>query len=227
MIGIPSPLSLAYQIFGPAPEQWQPNIAPFDRATIKQIQEIQALSGGNALFQFEIPIEMALLIEHPASEMASAARDLIQPLMTLIAACPGGSRFGMHLCWGDQKWATTNLPPDTTPIVVMANAIARMWPAAQKLAYLHAPFVVGLAEPRTDLAYYEPLRKLKLGAGTRFVAGYIDERLSTGTLLAVRKMIETLVGTDIDIASTCGLGRRSKESALNHMRLASAVARAD
>jgi hypothetical protein len=226
MVGIPSPLSLSYQIFGSDPGQWKPNVAAFQRATVKQIAKISRETTGQVVFQIEIPIEMVLLISEPPTMWERTAANSIAHLHSLVAECAPGTRFGVHLCWGDLKWATDKVPPDAEPIVVMGNAIAMGWPVERRLEYIHAPFVVGTADPPTAPAYYRPLARLNIDPNTSFIAGYIDERLTTGQLLRIRNEIETLMNREIDVASTCGLGRRPVAKAIQHMELASIVARA-
>jgi hypothetical protein len=42
----------------------------------------------------------------------------------------------------------------------------------------------------------------------RFVAGFVHEDLGLDTLREVQTLIERNVGHEVDVAATCGLGRR-------------------
>ncbi len=95
------------------------------------------------------------------------------------------------------------------PLVVMANALASG--VAEALSrwntYMHR-----LPLPKAWLfrvrGWYEPLSELDLPEGVRFVAGFVHEDLSVEQLRGVHAMIERSVGREVDIAATCGLGRR-------------------
>ncbi|MEO7061460.1 MAG: hypothetical protein ABI083_17205 [Lapillicoccus sp.] len=49
-------------------------------------------------------------------------------------------------------------------------------------------------------------------AGVRFAAGFAHEDQSVADQHRVRDLIEARVGQPVDVASACGLGRRSPEA---------------
>lgn len=223
-IGIPGPIDLSVMAFGFEHDLWRPHVGTFTRATVQEITAIHGLADKEVVFQMEVPCEMCMLIEESPSDWPGAAEAYAREITDVIAQAPPGTRFGVHLCWGDLQWATREKLSDVTALVLMANALARHWPSGRSFEFLHAPFVIGYAMPVFDPAYYAPLEKLALPAATRFIGGFIDERLSLEELCRIRDAVEAATGREIDIASTCGLGRRTPDVAIRHMQLACQVA---
>ena len=79
---------------------------------------------------------------------------------------------------------------------------------------MHFPLAEADLAPSTDRAFYEPLADLDLGEPTRIVAGFAHEKQDLETQLRIRSMIEEAVGRPVDVSHSCGLGRRSPESAI-------------
>ena len=75
----------------------------------------------------------------------------------------------------------------------MANALMSQFPAADKLEFVHMPLAHGVIPPTTDDAFYQPLDKLKLPAGVRFVAGFVHERQNIEDQVKVQGIIESHV----------------------------------
>ena len=113
---------------------------------------------------------------------------------------------------------------DVRPVVVLANAIARRWPARRPLEFVHAPFAAADEPAPTDVAFYAPLVHLKLPAGTRFVAGFVHEDRDLACQRKLLTLIEQQVGHRVDVAASCGLGRRNVEPAVQTMDQAAALA---
>ena len=97
--------------------------------------------------------------------------------------------------------------------MAFANALARRWPPTHDLAYVHLPFAAGTSPAPTDSTAYRALRHLALPPGTRLVAGFVHEQPSLESLEALLGTIEQARGTQVDIATACGLGRRTPETA--------------
>jgi hypothetical protein len=103
---------------------------------------------------------------------------------------------------------------DATPVVLLGNAIVKAWPSGRPLEYVHAPFAAAQTVPRTDPAWYAPLAKLKLPRSTRFVAGFVHEDQDLEQQRRLRALIERNVGREVDVSTSCGLGRRTRPAAL-------------
>lgn len=131
-----------------------------------------------------------------------------------VARAPHGTRFGVHLCLGDLGHHALKQLGDASPLVVLANAIARRWPAGRQLDYVHLPLSGGDIPPTADPSFYPPLRDLRLPEGTDLIVGIAHEEQDRETQLAVRGLVEDAVGRPVDIATSCGLGRRTPEAAI-------------
>jgi hypothetical protein len=104
--------------------------------------------------------------------------------------------------------------PDTTPVVLLANAIVKAWPAGRTLEFVHAPFAAAEIEPRTDPAWYAPLTRLEIPTSTRFAAGFVHEDQDLQVQRELRALIERNVGREVAVSTSCGLGRRTRAAAV-------------
>jgi hypothetical protein len=95
--------------------------------------------------------------------------------------------------------------------VTLANEMAKQWPDGRPLEYVHAPFAAAEKPGSLDPSWYEPLADLDLSSTMRFVAGFVHEDLSVDELRDVQALIESNVGHEVDVAATCGLGRRPSD----------------
>ena len=107
---------------------------------------------------------------------------------------------------------------DTAPVVRLANAIARGWPDGRPLEFMHAPFAAAVEPPPSDPAWYRPLERLRLPDSTRFIAGFAHDGQELEVQRQVRATIEGAIGAPVDVAASCGLGRREPEAARAVMR---------
>lgn len=223
-IGIPSHLDLALIAFGFKPAAALANLTPFRDATVREITRIHDRAGDDAVFQLEIPIPLILLTRVPARLRGVVARLLASELIKAVRRSPGGTRFGIHLCYGDMNHKAMGDPKDSGPLVQLANALVRAWPAFQRLEFIHAPFARGHKPPPLDSDFYNPLADLQLAAGVRFAAGIVHEDLELDDLRMLRDRIENLVDRPVDVGAACGLGRRDGERAVANLELSRAVA---
>ena len=97
--------------------------------------------------------------------------------------------------------------------VALTNSIVARWPSNMNLDYVHMPLAAGDEPPRLTPSYYAPLSAMKLPPHTRFVAGFVHEALTAEQLRDVLAMIERASGRTADVASACGLGRRTSQVA--------------
>ena len=210
-IGIPGPIDLAFAAFGFNPIQGLRHARPFEEATIRDIEQIHATVGDQVVYQLEIPIEVEVAIR-----MRFLGRPgigwLAKRVLRVIEGSPEGTRWGFHLCVGDMNHRSFSRLDDATIPVKLANALIERFPAGRTLEFLHMPFAHAVEPPTTSESFYEPLRRLQLD-GTRFVAGFVHEGQSADAQRAIRDTIERLVGGPVDVAASCGLGRRDLEHA--------------
>jgi hypothetical protein len=225
-VGIPGHIDLALVAFGFKPDRGLRNLAPFRDATVREITKIHAIAGDDVVFQLEIPIPLILLSKMAAAVQPLVANRLAAELTKVIRRSPGGARFGIHLCYGDMNNEAMGDPVDSGALVRLANALIGMWPSAQTLEFVHAPFARGSEPPTLDPAFYAPLIQLELPADVRFAAGLVHEDLSIEELTGLLGRIEGLIGRPVDVGAACGLGRRDRARAESNLELSVAVAEA-
>lgn len=210
-VGIPGDLDMAVFTLGPTGPFTHRR--PFTESAVREITRIHAVAGDDVVFQLEVPAEQVFVATAPGPLRPVVARWAGRGVAALARRSPDGARFGIHLCLGDLGHKALARTVDASPAVHLANAIARSWPAGRPLEYVHAPLAAGDEPPSLDPAYYAPLAALRLPVGTRFVAGLLHESRSTEELRGVLAAIEAAIGHPVDVAASCGYGRRTVQEA--------------
>ena len=137
---------------------------------------------------------------------------------------PAEVPIGLHLCFGDLNNKAAVVPTRFGRLVAFTNALARRWPPTHDLAYIHLPFAAGTSPAPTDPKAYRALSRLALPPATRLVAGFVHEHPPLKTLEALLATIEQAHGTQVDIATACGLGRRTPDTAAELIRRCNQIA---
>jgi hypothetical protein len=195
---------------------------PFTDATVRDIRQIHNESGDDVVFQVELPVETVFVAKAGPLGSLVAAR-MAAGLHRMVVAAPEGTRFGIHLCLGDLGHKALSGLRSAGPLVTLANAISAGWPAGRQLEYLHAPLAAGDEPPSLEPAFYRPLSGLQLPTHTKFVAGFLHESRTLDEQRRLLAVIEGAVGDQVDVAATCGLGRRSDADAFTTMDQARAL----
>jgi hypothetical protein len=171
------------------------------------------------VFQIELPAELVAVSRAPRILRPAVARWMAGASVEPAKLAPNGTKFGVHLCFGDLNHkALMKVGKDCAPIVQLANAIAARWPSHTSLAYLHIPLAAGDNPPSLSGSYYDPLANLSVPTDTRLVAGFVHESLGQDKLRDVLGMVESAAGRRVDVAAPCGLGRRDPAMARDLMR---------
>jgi hypothetical protein len=212
-VGIPGDLDLAVSAFG-SPIAGIRNRTAFRDATLRDISAIHAQAGDDVVYQVEVPVELVALTKIPGLLHAPIAGYLAGGIAQLAREAPEGTRWGIHLCLGDFNHRAMGRLPDVGPIVRISNAIVDRWPAGRSLDFLHAPLAAAAEPPPLEPEFYEPLRTLRLPPGTRFIAGFVHEKRTAGEHRELMARLDGLLGHPVDVACSCGLGRRSRDEAL-------------
>lgn len=219
-VGIPGDLDLA--LFSMGPTRMLQTRAAFRDATIRDITAIHNESGGDVVFQLEVPAETVFVVKAGPAGRAVAAW-MARGIRRLVAAAPVNTRFGVHFCLGDLEHKALESTKDATPLVTIANAVSKVWPAGRRLDYVHLPLAAGDQPPSLRADSYRPLSRLRLPVGTRFVAGFLHEGRTIEDQRTILGIIDKLVGHQVDVAASCGLGRRSVEAAHETMAQGAAL----
>ncbi|MFP2908636.1 hypothetical protein ACLESD_27015 [Pyxidicoccus sp. 3LFB2] len=214
--GLPCDFDMAMFTLGPLGAlRWG---AAFRQALLRELRQLHALGGADMVFQLEAPVELVAMSKAPAVLQSVLASFLASRLAGFAREAPVGARFGMHLCLGDLNHEALGRLKDARPVVTLVNALTRAWPGDRPLEYVHVPFAAGEAPAPTDARFYAPLARLKLPEQTRFVAGIVHERWTEAQTRPVLQLVERAVGRRVDVAAACGLGRRSRDAAVQTMR---------
>ncbi|MFF4248794.1 hypothetical protein ACFYY2_30615 [Streptomyces sp. NPDC001822] len=210
-VGIPSYLDLALFIFGPSGALRTAGVL-LDAITA-QVERIVALAGDRVVIQVETPAAAIAVASLPAPLRKAAAEALGRLVLRQIRRAPHGTRLGMHLCLGDMGHKARVTPASAAPLVSLTNVLTRRWPEGRELEFVHLPLCGGQQPPSLDPAFYAPLRELRIPSAVHLVAGIAHEDGSVEDQREVRDTVERETGAQVDIATACGLGRRSGEQA--------------
>ncbi len=211
LTGIPGDVDMTMFTLGPA--GLLRHRRPFTEATLHEIRTIHEMTGGQSVFQIEVPAELVLLTKAPPPARPALAKVLGKRIADLAAGAEEGTRFGVHLCLGDMNHRAFGRMRDAAPLVALSNAIVRAWPAGRPLEFVHAPFAAADEPPPADPEFYAPLAGLNLPTETRFIAGIAHEAQGLATQETIRSLIDGHLGHPVDISTSCGLGRREESAA--------------
>lgn len=220
-VGLPSALDLALFSFGPA-GAWRQRGA-FADALAREIEAIHERAGDDVVFQLEAPAELVLLARLPEPAQRLAAPRLAQGLLDLAARAPEAARFGVHLCLGDMNHRALGRLRNASPLVHLANALAARWPSGRPLEFVHTPLAAADEPPANRVSFYAPLARLELDPATAFVAGFVHEDHPLQAQEALRDHLDGLIGREVGVATSCGLGRRDRGAAVATMERAAAL----
>ncbi|MFN8470981.1 MAG: hypothetical protein U0822_02070 [Anaerolineae bacterium] len=204
-MGIPTGSAMGF-IF-PTPQEAGRYVRPFNSVLAREANAAIAEAGDDVIVQIEVPPELAMAYQYP-----SMMHELgLNPIYDLVNKIAPGANIGIHLCLGDFHNKSLTHPDSLDTMVEFSNRLVDGWPASHRLAYVHYPLAEGNVPPTLDAAYYDPLKGVHLPGGTRFIAGFIHEKRSLPENQALLNTIEGIRGQAVDVACSCGLGRRTPQ----------------
>ena len=209
--GVPGDLDMALFTLGPLGAFR--HRAAFREATVREIREIHRRGGKDVVFQVEVPAELIFVARMPGPLRPLMASFLARGVARLARESPAGARFGIHLCLGDMNHRSLASLTDASPVVLLANAIVKAWPAGRPLEFIHAPFAAAVTVPAPTR---RGTRRSTSSACPRTRAsspGFAHEDQDLDQQRRIRALIESHVGREVDVATSCGLGRRSRPAA--------------
>jgi hypothetical protein len=138
-------------------------------------------------------------------------------LVDLADRVPPGIELMFHFCYGDSNHRHVVEPVDMGDMVDLANCLARE--IARPIELIHMP----VPRDRSDDAYFEPLRRLKLAPATQLCLGLVHH---TDGLAGTRRRLATAEKyvQNFAIATECGFGRRPVETIPELLRIHAAAA---
>jgi len=225
------------------PEQVPVLLPAFERHYFKEVEAIAAaIPADDLAIQWDVAVEIIQSLEgnRPGLKEHAPLSFLAAALARAVSCVPAKVACGIHLCYGNPGGRHIIEPKDTSVMVALANATvaalreasssqrvrAQRGPmtgsvrdASRKLSWLHMP----VPKNRDDDAYFAPLAKLALPAGTEFYLGLVH--LSDGVAGAARRIAAARkVMPDFGVGYECGLRALAKDAIGEMLALHKAVA---
>lgn len=195
----------------------------FNRRMAFEANRIQEIGDpSDLLFQVEVPADLAMAYRLPKPVVGLTVRGVID----LVEQVRPDASFGVHLCFGDLNHEALIREGRIDKAVAFANALLRRWPRTHGLRYVHFPLAEAADPPPLDRSFYEPLADLVLPAGVRLVAGFVHEDRDDEEHREILRVVEEVRGEHVEVASSCGLGRRDPGEADRLIRTAAELTEA-
>jgi len=212
-MGVPTGFAMGFAFANPV--TWLRYTYAFNTVIAREVNAALAEAGNDMIVQIEVPPELYAAYKLPASLMKLA----LLPIKDLLGKITPGAQIGIHLCLGDFHNEALVHPKTLRKMVDFSNQLVQTWPAYHSLAYVHYPFAEGVVPPPIATSYYAPLEAIQLPPTTRFVAGFVHEKRTLADNKYILDSIENARGQMVDVACSCGLGRRTADTALGLMQL--------
>jgi len=182
-----------------------------ERALVNEIGTIcSAIPHDELAIQFDVASSVFFHLETGKPSRFGATREemmknFIAMHSRLGEAVPAGVHLIYHLCYGDNKHKHSVEPADMTHLVNFANGLSAA--IGRSIEVIHMP----VPRDRSDDAYFAPLDRLRLRAGTALALGlvhYTDGIEGTRRRIAAaeKHVRGFMIGTE------CGFGRRPPET---------------
>ncbi|HTZ02750.1 MAG TPA: hypothetical protein VMC05_10490 [Xanthobacteraceae bacterium] len=197
-ISIPTPIAPTYNNMVPADRQ---KLLPaLTRHFIGEVNTIAAaLPNDRIAIQWDVCQEVLAWEGYYDAGPVDFRTETVDILAQIGDAVPPAIELGYHLCYGSPADEHMVQPKDAGIMVEIVNAIVAR--VKRPIQFFHLPVPKG----RTDDAFFAPLEKLKLGAGTELYLGLIHHDDAAGDakrLTAARRHVRVDgVGTE------CGMAR--------------------
>jgi hypothetical protein len=207
-VGLPTGMGSTFGMIGPVGALRY--ASAFNRRMAYEANEMLKIADpGDLVFQLEVPGELAMAYKLPSFLVDIALRTVLG----LVKQIEPKASFGVHLCFGDLNNEALLRPNTLDKMVHFSNRLVEKWPPTHELSYLHYPLAEAADPPPLTADYYRALKKIELPAGVRFVAGFIHDKRSEAEHRQILETIEGLLEQKVDVACSCGLGRRTPEVA--------------
>jgi hypothetical protein len=217
-VSLPTPIAVVMSFSEPQAIQ---QIWPVYEARLnEEVAEMaKAIPHRDLAVQWDIAAEICFVLENPEMVKVIPMEPLVASIARVSEYVPAGAELGLHLCYGDPGHKHVVEPKDTKLMVEFTNRLV----AAIKhpIAWVHMP----VPRDREDVAYFAPLKGLKLDRGTELYLGLVHR---TDGLAGARRRLAAAkqVVTDFGIATECGFGRRPPDTVSDLIELHREVAHA-
>jgi len=172
----------------------------------KEIEEITAaIPHQDLALQWDIAVEFCFILESPEMAKTIPMELLAASIGRVSEPIPAAVELGLHMCYGDPGHKHVVEPKDTALMVELSNRLFA--DIKHPIAWLHMP----VPRDRDDVAYFKPLKDLKLPPGTELYLGLVHR--TDGVAGARRRLAAAKeVVTDFGVATECGFGRRPPDT---------------
>ncbi|SHF19463.1 hypothetical protein SAMN05444392_11017 [Seinonella peptonophila] len=211
-VGTPTGMAIALHML--EPNQIFRYYDSFNERLAYEMNEILKQADDDVVIQLECPAELGLLYQSP--EMIDHA---LNSVIGLVKRFEYPASIGIHLCYGDLNNKSLIHPPTLEILASFTNQLIQNWPQTHSLRYVHFPLAEGEIPPKKEENFYQPLKEIHLPSETRFIAGIVHEKCSFDDLKEIRNTIESIRDHKVDLACSCGMGRRSPEVSQHLMRV--------
>lgn len=199
---LPTPLAVTYSFCS------EKDVAAIEKAYEKaMIREVETICGAvphkDLCIQWDICTEMIIWDGQMPDRYPTVGishEEIMARMQRLSAAIPDDVELGFHLCYGDLDGKHFVEPRDAGKMVELVNALVKT--VARSISYVHVPVPVA----RTDDAFFQPFRNLRLPADTDLYLGLVHA--SDGVEgVKKRAAAASKYVKGFGIATECGMGR--------------------
>ena len=219
-VGLPTGLGITFAMMSPINALRY--ASAFNRRMAYEANEILKIADPNdIIFQIEVPGELAMAYKLPKFMVNLS----LLPILQLVNQIEPKAPIGIHICFGDLNNKALTKASTLDKMVNFSNRLVKKFPTQHQLAYVHYPLAEAAAPPPLDSKYYQALKNIQLPKDTRFIAGFVHDKRSDSEHQQILEMIEDIRGNKVDIACSCGLGRRTPEIAKELIKMSELLAK--
>src|SRR3974390_633057 len=166
---LPTPLAVTYSFCS------QKDVAEiekaYEKAMIREVETVcRAIPHKDLCIQWDICTEMIIWDGQMPDRYPTVGlshEELMARMQRLAAAVPHDVELGFHLCYGDLDGKHFVEPRDAGKMVELSNALVGT--VTHPTSYVHMPVPIA----RTDDAFFQPFRNLRLSPGTDLYLGVV------------------------------------------------------
>ena len=219
MVALPTAVPLVWAFV--VPDQRGLVHAIIEECLRHEIRRIcDAIPHAELSIQWDVFHEILMLEGVRESFFEDTRPELLSAAARSGSCVPADVQLGYHLCYGDGNQMHTIEPADLGLLVEVMNSLSEG--VTRQIDYIHVP----VPRERDDNAYFTPLERLHLRAGTLLYLGLVHDTDGVPGSVKRATTARTFVD-DFGIATECGMGRRPPETIRSlldvHVRTAEAI----
>jgi len=195
---LPTPVAPTYNNM--LPSDRAPVLAALTEHLIGEVRKIAAAVPNDRLaIQWDVCQEVLAWEGYYDKGPVDFRAETLEVLQKIGDAVPGTVELGYHLCYGSPADEHLVQPKDSGLMVDMISAIVAR--VGRPIQFFHLP----VPKPRTDDAYFAPLKRLALKPGTELHLGLIHREDAKGDALrlATARKYASVDG----VGTECGMAR--------------------